>query len=227
MPSPRDDHRSTPLATTAMSGDRGRSRARIRGSAARSRAAARATSTTAKATRSSPRNETIWAIGKMPLDAEERRPGEDGCRDREQHGHEDPEQAQHVGDSMSAVWEIGHARAGRARRRRRRSAIVRATLGRAGDASLRGAERPASALGPLRRHRVARAGDGGRAPARTAHGRPDRPRHDVGLGRGGRGRGIPRHDLPPRHGAVGPARVAQRPRARVSLRSRTIRRCAR
>ncbi len=31
----------------------------------------------------------------MPLDTEERRPGEDGCSDGEQHRHQDPDEAQH------------------------------------------------------------------------------------------------------------------------------------
>ena len=134
-------------------------------------------------------------------------------------GHEDPEQAKHDGDSMPAGWEIRQRRAGACARLATRA--LRSEDARI--ASLRRTERPAPALDPLRRHRVAGAGDGGRPPARAAHRGADRPRHDVGVGRGGGGGGIARHDVRPRHGAVGAPRVAQRPRAGVSRRSRRAR----
>ena len=154
------------------------------------------------------------------LDAEEPGEGEHRCGDRAQHGHEDPEQAKHDGDSMRAGCEIGQrtracARASASRYPRRMPGSQR--FEGPSDLHLHSAE--------LRRHGAPGRGDGGGAPARGAHGRADRPRHDVGVGRGGGCGDVARHDVRPRHGAVGAPRVAERPRAGVPLRSRRTRRC--
>ena len=148
------------------------------------------------------------------LDAEEPGQGEHRCGDREQRDHQDPEQAKHDGDSMRAGCEIRQRRGRGASRRR-------ATLG--GCPASQRFEGPSDLhlhSVALRRHAAPGRGDGGRPPARAADGGADRPRHDVGVGRGGGCGGIARHDVRARHGAVGAPRVAERPRAGVPARSR-------
>ncbi len=101
---------------------------------------------------------------------------------------------------------------------RTRAGAIRSTG--AAASSIRRTDRPAPALVALRRHRAPGRGHGRGAPARSSHCSAHRPRHDVGLGRGGRGCDLSRHDVRAGHGTVGPTPLAQRAPARVPRRSR-------